>query len=163
MTGPAVKWTATAVLDAIERRHSMCAGQGGRSHMWAFFRELRGGPGWGAENEKRLDAWALGTWPSTGYERIAYEVKVSRSDFLAEIRQPFKRRFALRISNRFYFASPAGLIRPEEIPTEAGLFEVQPDGHLAIAPKVPAPWRDTPPPTWAFVASIARRALRAEP
>jgi len=155
------------ILAALAMRHSP-------PERWAFFRELRIGTGYGKGVEQRLDAWAMSLWPSTGQNRFAYEVKISRGDFRREIKQPLKRRMGLLYSNYFYFATPSGLLKPEEIPPECGLIEVEPveldDWHRARWPKgqpevravvkVPAPHRDTAPPGWMFLASIARRAMR---
>lgn len=90
--------------------------------------------------------------------------------FFPELRR--KRRHALRLSNEFYFAAPRGPIKPEELPADAGLIEVTPvEMHLPLAgmrrddnatsrTTVAAPWRDTIPPTWRFLAAVARRAQR---
>ena len=52
------------------------------------------------------------------------EIKVSRADFLAEIkRKPLKRRAGLRLSNESYFVAPKGIIEIDELPPEAGLLE----------------------------------------
>lgn len=39
-------------------------------------------------------------------KRVCYEVKISRADFLSELKQPIKRRIGLRYSNEFYFVTP---------------------------------------------------------
>lgn len=147
-----------------------------RSHhtpadQWAYFEELRIGTGYGKGQEQRLDAWAMHLWPSHRFSRWTFEVKVSRSDFLREIRDPMKRRPGLLYSNLFYFVTPAGLVKPAEIPPECGLIEVQANddplsggwwgkssNRLWVASiVVPAPWRDATAPTWSFFASLARR------
>lgn len=134
---------------------------------WAFFEELRIGTGYGGSNiEQRIDAWAMSMWPSKNLTRIAYEVKVSRADFLKEIAAPLKRRRALLYSNLYYFITPPGLVKPEEVPIECGLQEVldAPEGYTSNRLKtiVEAPWRDNPPPPWSFFAAIARRVCREE-
>jgi len=48
-----------------------------------------------------------------------YEVKVNRSDFLNDIRSE-KWRGYLDSCHRFYFATPSGLVKKDEIPAEAG-------------------------------------------
>ena len=50
-----------------------------------------------------------------------YEIKVSRADFLSDIRSE-KWRGYLNHCHRFYFAVPRGLIDKKEIPREAGLI-----------------------------------------
>ena len=64
---------------------------------------------------QRLDAFALNSLPHTGMKRVCYEVKASRSDFLAELKHPLKRRIGMRYSNEFYF-----------VPAECELVEAGP-------------------------------------
>jgi hypothetical protein len=98
------------------------------------------------------------------------------------MKQPLKRRIGLRYSNEFYFVTPAGLLNTSEIPIECGLVEVgcftDEDRQSAFAPMrnlihfdaghrtycritVPAPWRDTPGPTWQFVAGMLRNQQKS--
>lgn len=123
-----------------------------------YIREFRAGTGYASGSERYLDGWAIGCYPSSGMVKTAIEIKVSRSDFCRELKKPFKRDSALRISNEFYFAAPAGLIKEAELPEECGLIEVAEDGIARIA--VDAPYRECPVATWPFVASLARRAAR---
>jgi hypothetical protein len=148
----------TAALHDLHRNYSY------REH-WAFFPELRIGTGYGKGSEQRIDAFALALWPSKNWASHAYEIKVNRADFLKELRSPLKRRAALRYSNMFWFVTPEGLVKPEEIPVEAGLMEAHasPTGEgWYVKVVVSAPWRDIPPPTWNLFASVARRVQRLE-
>lgn len=56
-----------------------------------------------------------------------YEVKVARSDLLADLRAEKWRRY-LPHCRRLYFAMPKGLAIPKEIPPEAGLMLLGPRG-----------------------------------
>jgi hypothetical protein len=108
-------------------------------------------------------------------------VKISRADFLAERKHPLKRRIGMRYSNEFYFVTPAGLVDIAEIPAECGLVEAglaTPEEWKRLAGRqagffsfdadtrqycmiaVPAPWRDTPGPTWQLVAAMLRHQRR---
>ena len=139
------------------------------SSEWIFFRELRVGTGFKGSAAQRLDAFALNCLPYTSMKRVCYEIKTSRADFLCEMNQPLKRRIGLRYLNEFYFVAPARLLNTSEIPVECGLIEVgsltseerkstmTPFGTLAhfdsdhstwCRVTVPAPWRETPGPTW---------------
>lgn len=102
-----------------------------------------------------IDFWAMHPWPSERFTRISIEIKVSRSDFLRECRQPEKQDRALRNSNLLYFAAPVGIIPVWDLRSDAGLFEVQPNGTLYEARK--APWRDAEPPSLSFMAAVMRR------
>ena len=148
---------------------------------WLFFRELRVGTGRRNGSAQRLDAFALNTLPHTAMKRVCYEVKTSRADFLAELKHPLKRRIGMRYSNEFYFVTPAALVRLDEIPAECGLveagygtpaewrrligrqagfFNYDVDRRAYCMITVPAPWRDTPGPTWQLVAAMLRHQRR---
>ena len=171
MASPANLPSATQLLDVLENTlHA-------RKSEWLFLRELRVSTGRRNGGGQRLDAFALNTLPHLAMKRICYEVKVSRADFFCELRQPLKRRIGMRYSNEFYFVTPANLLDPNEVPVEAGLVEAGHAGpeewreivgrqngyfHYDAATEaycvvtVPAPWRDTPGPTWQFAAAMLR-------
>lgn len=88
---------------------------------------------------------------------IAFEIKVSRSDFLSELKKPDKKRLALHYSNEFYFVAPKGLIKPEELPNDCGLIEAsEEDDRISLHTKRQAIIRESGRPTWRFVAGLSR-------
>lgn len=52
-----------------------------------------------------------------------HEVKVSRADFLADVKNPAKRAAYFCLAPRVFYATPAGLITLEEVPPECGWVE----------------------------------------
>ena len=142
--------TADDILTLLRERHP--------HPEWLTFDELRISTGY-TRGEERIDFWAMDTYPSQGYKRIAYEIKVSRGDFSAELRKPAKRKPALLLCNQFYFVAPSGVIPVDKVPIDAGLIEakVTPAGHISLKVTSKAPWLDTEPPTWGFVAALIRR------
>lgn len=129
-----------------------------------FYPELRIGTGFGVYADQRIDAFAMHLHPSKGMAKVAYEIKVSRGDFLSELKKPTKRKMALLFSDYFYFATPRGLVSLEELPPECGLievFETSPNeyGHQVT---VKAPRLEAFPPNWRLVGSICRRAYESE-
>ena len=167
---------STVLLDVVER----CLHRS--TSEWIFLRELRVGTGFHGNAAQRLDAYALNCLPHTSMRRVCYEVKTSRADFLCEMKQPLKRRIGLRYSNEFYFVTLAGLLNTSELPIECGLVEIgtfdQDERSIVNAQSgtlvhfeaihgtycrvtVPAPWRDTPGPTWQFVAGMLRNQQKA--
>lgn len=122
---------------------------------WAVFEELRIGGGTRKEDAQRFDLWGVNYFPSKGNKTRCIEVKASRSDFFKEIQKPIKRKAGLRLSHEFYFATPPGLVRVEEVPPECGLLEVLEDGTVNTIIK--APLRSILPPTYSFVSAILRR------
>lgn len=173
--------SAETMLDVIE------ASLHARKSEWLFLRELRVGTGHGRHSLQRLDAFALNCLPHLAMKRVCYEIKISRSDFLCEVKNPLKRRIGMHFSNEFFFVTPAGMLSFDEVPTNCGLIEVgkaatddskrlirSHSGFFQVDPysgwycmvAVPAPWRDTPAPTWQFAAAMLRnqqRAMRENP
>jgi hypothetical protein len=160
--------TAQQVREALDRQYR---------GEWVFIDELRNGTGYTDAANGYMDGFAINCYPSKRFHRIAFEIKVSRSDFTREMRKPMKRKVALLYSTQFDFVTPPGMLKPEELPPEAGLMEMQepyPDQLYEWGAKkhnphpkpwlkeiVPAPWRDTPPPSWSLFCSMARK-LRKE-
>jgi len=165
----------SVLLDILER----CV-HSSRSE-WLFFRELRVGTSRRNGNIQRLDAFALNSLPHTAMKRVCYEIKTSRADFLAELKHPLKRRIGMRYSNEFYFVTPAQMVTVAEVPADCGLIEAgiasteewkrlssrqagffsfDPDTRHYCMITVPAPWRDTPGPTWQLVAAMLRNQRR---
>jgi hypothetical protein len=141
---------AELIKKLLRARHS-------DQRQWIYFEECPVGTGY--KGAGCMDGYAIAVWPSEQNKRIAYEIKCSRADFLNEIKKPTKRRAALYFSNEFYFVAPRGMIKPEEVPIECGLQEVDPEGSgHRITTKVAAPLRDTIRPTWNFTAALIRRA-----
>lgn len=163
--------TATSVLDAVARKHSGCA----------LVREV---VVLDREMESDLDAWSerhhargyvpdpSDPYPATVWTRridglmfdgnstrTAIEVKVSRADFLRETEE--KRRPWRKITNRFVYATPAGLLKPEEIPDGCGLWEV--DGNaVRIMKRAKSNPKPEPIPHQVLVA-LAYRLNRKPP
>ena len=130
---------------------------------WAIVRELRLGTGFGKNVEQRIDVWAMNLWASCAFERVAYEIKVDRRDLLHELKHPEKRQAYLAVSNRFYFATPFGMINQGELPPEAGLVELhERTGRIQVIKRAPLrPAGDAA--SWPLVASLLRRALDIQP
>lgn len=102
---------------------------------------------------RRCDFWTIAPWQSKGYLATAYEIKVSRADFKRD--NHGKQREARLFSDRFYYATPPGMLKPEEIPDWAGLIEIH-DGKTKIV--VPAPLRDKDAPSWELIVSLLRNS-----
>lgn len=74
----------------------------------------------------RPDVFSINaTLDPTRVDATVHEVKVSRSDFLADIAKPTKRAGYAAISERFYYVAPEGMLKPEEMPEGAGLLEAR--------------------------------------
>jgi hypothetical protein len=145
-----------ALVNANDIHKALRSYYAARNDGSIYIEEFRAGTGYAPGSERYLDAWVMGTFPSSGLVKTAIEIKISRSDFAREIRKHTKRDSALRISNLFYFAAPVGLIKPSELPVEVGLIEIDEAGMVRIVEE--APYRECERASWVFVASLARRA-----
>lgn len=97
---------------------------------------------------------------------LAIEIKVSRSDFLSDIRNPAKQASWREVAHRHAFAVPDGLVRPEEIPAGSGLLAVTPPAphgyRYGVRWSLRAKYGESPPtPTWLILA-FAYRMSAAE-
>ncbi len=119
--------------------------------------QQRMGCGHGNDVERTVDVFGISTCKP--WTRFALEIKVSRSDFRADAKNPIKQRRARLVANKFYYVAPLGLIDKREVPLWAGLVELRDNGMMRIT--VEAPYQDTVPPTWRFVAQLARQAAKA--
>ena len=82
---------------------------------------------------RRMDAVAVGCWPSRGMYLHAIEVKVSRSDFLKEIGDPAKAEAIAQYCDCMYVAAPKGMVDAAELPPKWGLYEVSESGSVRQA------------------------------
>jgi hypothetical protein len=73
-------------------------------------------------------------------EPIVHEVKVRRSDLLADLRRASKREAYLQLGGECWYAIRSGIAEPDEIPAECGVL-VADDARIEVAraaPKRPA-------------------------
>lgn len=120
-------YSSKLILDLLAARHSKDV----------FISECKDGPTQSGSHV-RMDAWVMNkSWAHPAV--TAYEVKVSRADFLKDNKWPAY----LPLCNQFYFVAPAGLIDPSELPPEAGLMTAAGKGGGArLLTKKKAPHRD---------------------
>lgn len=109
----------------------------------------------GTRVTRHADAVAIGIWPSTGHQVHGFEVKVSRTDFLNEMKDPSKSQAIFRFCHRWSLATPPGLVRVDELPPNWGLVTF--DGKSLRTVRA-APLLAPEPMTAGFVAALVRRA-----
>jgi hypothetical protein len=143
------KFTAARIVGLLMEKHQ-------KTGDVVFFDQIPNSTGYG--KERTIDAFAMELWPSKKFARTAYEVKVSRGDWLNELSQPEKRDPFMKLSNWFYYVAPVGLVDVASLPEGCGLLEAD-KGGLKI--RRAAPWRDVGEIPLEFVASLMR-AKKAE-
>jgi len=145
---------------------------------WVWLTEVRTKTGWSStwgddlDSERYIDGFAFALVKSKNYQRIAYEFKVSRSDWLAELKNPVKKAPAYFLSHQFWYVVLPGVIdikndftremKGRRVVTTnldgCGIIVVQPDDSLDIL--VHATKRHPFPMPETFVASLLRRAAK---
>ena len=118
------KMDANDVLAALSKhyhRSSPAADYSGKSY--AFFDQVRVD----SRGPKTLILDAAAVRKSFAHpDVIGFEIKVSRGDF----RSDGKWTEYLKYCNRFFFACPPGIVKPDELPPGVGLVHALPDGGL---------------------------------
>ena len=72
-----------------------------------------------------IDVAVLCLWPSDGYHLLAFEIKVTRKDWAAEVANEQKNLDWRSSASEFYYVAPASVAN-EPIPGGAGWIEVLP-------------------------------------
>ncbi len=99
---------------------------------WCTLFELAIGNG-----RRFVDAIAFNLWGSRGYELHGFEMKVSRGDWLRELKNPAKAEDWYRWCDRWWLVAPKGVVEPGELPATWGHLEVR-GSRLVTAVKAPA-------------------------
>lgn len=85
-----------------------------------------------ASADRRIDLLALRRPPKRTdigpLETLAIEVKVTRADFLSDVKNPHKQAAWRAAATRHAYAVPAGLVKPDEVPDGCGLIYVKAHG-----------------------------------
>lgn len=124
------------------------------SPEWATFFEVRDDAGFKAR--RSADVVAMNTWPSRGLSVHGVEVKISRSDWLRELKDPAKSASIQRYCDRWWLAvSDDSVAKLEEIPETWGFLVLR--GKVLVQAK-DAPTLTSAPLDRGFVAMLLRNA-----
>jgi hypothetical protein len=115
------------MLDLLTKRYDQQYGNGFR---YAVARHVRSSAGFDAK--RTADFVAMDLWPSKGCALHGHEVKVSRSDWLTELKQPEKAaEFVPYMDYWWLVVSDEGYVKPGELPAGWGLMAVR-AGRLVV-------------------------------
>ncbi len=109
--------------------------------------------GTGSNSGRRIDALSMELWPSKNYKIVGFEIKVSRSDWLNEMKQPEKSLAISRFCDEFYLVAPYGVLGIDELPKTWGYIQATSD---RIFTKIKAPKREAVAIERPFMASFVR-------
>lgn len=122
------------------------------NRQWVFMTQVRSSTG---SASRIADAMAFNMYGSTGYEVIGFEIKVSRSDFLSELKDMSKSNELMSYCDKWFLVvSDAAIVKDGELPKNWGLLVLK-DGKLVQ--KVRATATKTEPMPLHFIASVLRR------
>jgi hypothetical protein len=142
---PRLHVTTPMVRDLLRKRYA--------APEWAFMEEVAPKTGGGT---RYADGVAVNLWSSRGHAVHGFEIKVSRSDWLRELKDPSKAEAVFRYCDHWFIVAPRDVVRAGELPPTWGLLEVRTAGLVAA---VAAPKLEAQPMSRAFFASLMRRGF----
>lgn len=143
-----VKATTPNVMIALRER--FCPPE------FAFFEEVGDS---GSSSGVYADGVAVNMWASRGYAITGFEVKISRSDWLRELKRPDKSEPILTKCDYWYLVAPDEVYQADEVPVSWGILSFK-NGKLRETRK--APKLEPKPVTRAFLAQMFRRGHAKE-
>jgi len=121
---------------------------------WAFFEEVPDTTGLGGRGY--ADGVAMSLYPSRGLTVHGFELKVSRSDWLTELKKPAKAETIFRYCDHWWLVvGDRKIVKAGELPAPWGLIAPRGNGLAVI---VQAPKLEPVALSRRFVAALARRA-----
>lgn len=102
---------------------------------------------------RTADALAMSLWPSRGLHLHGFEIKVSRHDWLRELKNPEKAEEIAQYCHFWWVVAPDGVVPAEEVPANWGLLALK-AGKFHIQKQ--AVFTEAKSMTWPMLASIFR-------
>lgn len=125
--------TERDMLDLLRERYTVDVGNGPR---FAFAEHVKNFAGF--ETTRIADFIAIDCWPAKGLHLHGHEVKVSRSDWLTELRDPSKAEAFKRYMDRWWLvAADEQIVRHGELPEGWGLMVPARNGRLRVVRSAP--------------------------
>lgn len=128
------------------------------SPQYAFLGQVRNHTGFYNQEEsgtRTADALALGLWPSRGNLLIGFELKISRSDWLHELKNPIKAEGVVKYCDQFFLVvSSEDIYDLSEVPVTWGIMSIR-SGVLKTVRE--APVIKAEPMSRAFLCGFMRK------
>ncbi len=141
--------TSTSVCHALAKKYP--------APEYAFFTEV--GNGTSHRKTRAADALAFGLWSTRGHDLHGFEIKVSRSDWLSELRNPKKADDIAKFCSYWWLVIGNGdEAKLEEIPEMWGLMSLEQKGEDKVLKMIKkAPKLEAQPLNIPMIAGILRR------
>ena len=121
-------------------------------YEWVFLTQVRSSTG---SANRIADAMAFNMYQSTGHEILGFEIKVSRSDWLSELKNMGKSNELMAYCDKWFLVvSDASIVKEGELPKGWGLLVLKGD---KLVMKTRPTLQTTAPIPDHFLASILRR------
>lgn len=131
---------------------------------WALLTDVPNSTGY--DGRRRCDALAMNLYPSAGLGLHGFELKVSRNDWVRELRQPDKATELQRFCDRWWLVAGDDSVCPNarDLPDTWGMLVARdgPEGMRLVIDR-PAPALSPVPLDRGFVAAIVRKIAVVEP
>lgn len=130
------------------------------AHRYAFADHVACRPGFASRiaDFMAIDCYASGPWENRRYEIHGHEIKVSRSDWLAELRDPLKAEAFRPYCHRWWLVvSSPSIVHDGELPECWGMLALRGTSLRALKR---APLLDPEPMPAAMTAAFARAVAK---
>jgi hypothetical protein len=159
---PALAEVATErhMLDLLHKRYGQQSYNGAvEADRYVRAEHVRASAGF---DRRTADFVAFDTWASSKFAVHGVEVKVSRGDWLRELKDPTKAEPFMAWCTHWWLAVPdRSMVQPGELPGGWGLLAGQRyAGSTRLVAVFPAPCREVPPIPPASVAALLRAAVK---
>jgi hypothetical protein len=143
------QWSEAALTVALKNRYAGSA--------YAFLPQVANGTG--AAKSRTADALVMSLWPSRGLDLIGFEIKISRNDWLSELKRPEKAESIARYCNLWYLVvSSEDIVKSGELPSAWGLLAPKGTVLRIVKEAVQTP---AEPISRTFLAALLRNAAGA--
>lgn len=146
----AKKKTEADLISALAKRYQPPA--------YAFMPQVRNGTGYTREKVRTADALALSLYPSRGLDLMGFEIKVDRSDWLRELKEPNKSESIQQFCDQWWIVTLPDVIVPGELPSAWGHMVLK--GSQLVA-EVKAPKLEAAPMDRPMLCGIMRKVTEA--
>lgn len=137
--------TEASMIDLLHQRYNTRSqGVGSRYVCMAHVRSDAG-----FDAQRTADFMALDLWPSQGLVLHGHEVKISRSDWLNELKDPEKAgAFIPHMDYWWLVIADKSMVRAGELPEGWGMMHVGTDGQLRVVKQAPRLRKLVPNEAW---------------